>query len=74
MIFSFTCSEIDQGGDCKYCVLFGQAAFSVSAFAGILVDRPLTNVQKASEKLREHFEGIGSAAATKYHLLAVEKA
>ena len=67
-------SELDQGGYCKYCVLFGQAAFSVSTFAGILIDRPLTNVQKASEKLREHFEGIGSGSARKYHLLAVEKA
>ena len=67
-------SELDQGGYCKYCVLFGQAAFSVSTFDGILIDRPLTNLQKASEKLREHFEGIGSGSARKYHLLALEKA
>lgn len=51
-------SELDQGGYCKY--LFGQAAFSVSNFAGALISRPFTNLQKASEKLREHFEGIGS--------------
>ena len=64
-------SELDQGGDCKFCVLFGESASSV---AGILVSRPLTNLQKASEKLREHFEGIGSGKAKKYHLQAVEKA
>ena len=64
-------SELDQGGCCKFCVLFGESASSV---AGILVSRPLTNLQKASEKLREHFEGIGSGKAKKYLLPAVEKA
>ena len=67
-------SESGKGGYCKYCVLFGRAAYSVHSFSGILIDRPLTNLQKASQKLREHFEGVGSDTAKKYHLEAVEKA
>lgn len=59
---------------CKYCILFGQAPSSVSNLTGTLVTHPLTNLQKASEKLREHFTGIGSNSARKYHLAAVEKA
>ena len=54
--------------------MFGQSAFSVTSFAGILISRPLTNFQKASEKLCEHSEGIGSGTARKYHLAAVDKA
>ena len=46
----------------------------MSSFTGILIDRPLTNLQKASEKLQEHFEGVGFNTAKKYHLEAVEKA
>ena len=61
-------SEFDQGNYCKYCVLFGESA---SSNAGILVSRSLTNLQKSSEKLREHFEGIGSGKAKEYHLRAV---
>ena len=67
-------SELDKGGYCKYCVLFGQAPSSVSNLTGVLITRPLTNLQKASEKLREHFTGVGTHAARKYHLAAVEKA
>ena len=68
-------SESGKGGYCKYCVLFGRAAYSMQSFSGILINRPLTtNLQKASQKLREHFEGIGSDTAKKYHLEAVEKA
>ena len=40
----------------------------------VLVAYPLTNFQKASEKLREHFTGIGSNSAKKSHLAAVEMA
>ena len=65
-------SELDKGGYCKYCVLFGQCAYSVTSFVGVLVCRPLTNFQKASSKLREHFEGRGTGNARKYHLDAVE--
>ncbi len=57
-----------------YCILFGQAAYSVSSFKGILITCPLTNLQKASGKVREHFIGLGSTSARKYHQLAVEKA
>lgn len=65
-------SESDEGGYCKFCVLFGNTASSTPP--GILVTRPLTNLQKASEKLREHFTGIGSDCACKSHLISVEKA
>ena len=64
-------SELDKGGYCKYYILFGQSAFSVPNLTGTLISHPLTNIQKASEKLREHFEGIGNG---KYHLAAVERA
>ena len=42
-------SEADQGGYCKYCVLFGKAAASVTNFTGALITIPLTNFQKASK-------------------------
>ena len=66
----------EEGGYCKYCILFGQAPSSVPNFTGSLVTHPLTNLQKANEKLREHFTGLGSNSARKYmyHLAAVEKA
>ena len=48
--------------------------YSVTSFVGILISSPLTNFQKASEKLREHFEGLGKGRARKYHLAAVEVA
>ena len=67
-------SETNQGGFCKYCVLFGQAPHLVSKFSGILVTQPLNNLQKASEKLRKHFLGLGSSVPCAYHLVAFEKA
>ena len=67
-------SELDKGGYCKYCVLFGQAPSSVSNLTGVLITLPLTNLQKASEKLLEHFTGVGTHAAWKHHLAAVDKA
>ena len=67
-------SELDQGGYCKYCVLFGKCPSSVRNFVSVLTTHPLTNLQKASEKLREHFVGIGSNSARKYHLAAIEEA
>ena len=68
-------SEIDKGGYCKHCVLFGQSPSTVCNFAATLVSHPLISLQKASKKLREHFEGIGSVSARKYyHLMAVERA
>ena len=59
-------SELDKGGYCKYCVLFGQCAYSVTSFVGVLISRPLTNFQKASAKLREHFEGLSTGNARKW--------
>ena len=69
-------SEIDQGGYYKYCVLFGRPPHSVSRLTATLVTQPLKNLQKASEKLREHFLGLGSSAPgpRKYHLAASEQA
>ena len=43
-------------------------------FFGVLTTRPLTNLQKASEKLHEHFTGIGGNSARKYHLATIEEA
>jgi hypothetical protein len=67
-------SKHDEGAYCKYCVLFGQRGPTVSDFSGTLISKPLTNLKKASEKLRDHFEGNTTAMAKKYHLAAVEKA
>ena len=46
----------------------------MSSFTGTLITSPLINLQKASEKLREHFTGLGCSTARKYHLSAIEKA
>ena len=67
-------SNNEGGGYCKYCVLFGQAPCSVPNFKATLVTLPLTNLKKATEKLREHFYGTGGNTPRKYHLKAVEKA
>ena len=67
-------SESEGGGYCKYCVLFGQAPYSVPNFKATLVTLPLTNLKKATEKLREHFYGSHGSTPRKYHLQAVEKA
>lgn len=40
-----------------------------------MITQPPTNLQKASEKLREHFIGLGSNASPRaYHLAAYERA
>ena len=67
-------SKLDKEGYCKYCVLFGQAPSSMSNLTGVLITCLLTNLQKASEKLCEHFTRVGTHAARKYNLAAVEKA
>ena len=67
-------SQIKKGGCCEDCILFVQALSSVSNLAGTMITHPLTNLQKASEKLHEHFTGLGSSSARKHHLAAVEKA
>jgi len=58
-------SECGKGRYCKYCVLFGKATYSMSSFTGVLTDCPLTNVQKASQKLRDQFEGLKTEPAKK---------
>ena len=65
-------SEMDEGGYCLFCVLFGRPP--VSGMVSVLTTHPLTNFQKASEKLREHFSGIGNSAARKYHLDVMQEA
>ena len=67
-------SELDDGAYCKYCVLFGQPSPSVPALVGTFITRPLTHLGKASEKLREHFQGLKGWSARKYHLQAVQMA
>ena len=67
-------SELNKRGYCKYYVLFGQAPSFVSNLTGVLVIRPLTNLQQENEKVRKHFTGVGTHASQKYHLTAVEKA
>ena len=47
-------SENDDGGNCKFCVLFAQCKPSVSEL-GVLVRRPLTNLKKTTEKFHNHF-------------------
>ena len=61
-------SNSEDGGYCKYCVLFGRCESSVKEL-GVLVKRPLTNFKKASEKLAEH-----CAKSQKSHHDAMEKA
>lgn len=61
-------SKSEDGGYCKYCVLFGRCESSVKEL-GVLVNRPLTNFKKASEKLAEH-----CAKSQKSHHDAMEKA
>ena len=53
-------SESQNGGYCKYCVLFGKCEPRVKEL-GIFVNRPFTNFKKASELLGRHFHGIGSS-------------
>ena len=47
-------SESADGGFCKYCVTFAKCGPKVKEL-GVLVNKPLTNFKKATEKLDEHF-------------------
>ena len=53
-------SESEDGGYCKFCVLFGRWEPTVKEL-GVLVNKPLTNFKKGSEKLGEallwHIQG-----------------
>ena len=62
-------SESEDGGYCKFCVLFARCEASVKEL-GVLVIRPLTNFKKAIDKLNEHFGSKGR----KFHQAAVERA
>ena len=64
-------SESECGDYCNYCVLFGQALYSVPNFKATLSTLPHTNLKKTTVKLHEHFYGN---TPRKYHLQAVEKA
>ena len=62
-------SESEDGGYCKFCVLFAKCEASVKELC-ILVTRPLTNFKKATDKLNEHFSSKGR----KFHMASVERA
>ena len=47
-------SELDSGGYCLPCALFSRPAVNLRADPGVLVTKPLTNLQKALELLRKH--------------------
>ena len=59
-------SVVDDGGYCKYCVLFGN--YDPCQELSALVKRPLKNFKKAREKLNDHF----SSKEQKSHLAAIE--
>ena len=58
-------SESDDGGYCKYCVLFARGGPGIEL--GVLVSRPLIDFKRASEKLSDHFH-------KKFHKAAVQDA
>ena len=61
-------SDEDEGAYCKYCVLFGKFSDRRINTLGALIEQPLTNWKKATEKLTAHFSGV------KYHMEALELA
>ena len=56
-----------DGGFCKYCALFARCGPTVTEL-GVLVNKPLTNFKKATEKLDQHF------FQKQFHKLAVQTA
>ena len=60
-------SESADGGFCKYCVTFAKCGPKVKEL-GVLVNKPLTNFKKATEKLDEHFHD------KQFHKAAMEAA
>ena len=60
-------SESEDGGYCKFCVLFGKCGPTMKEF-GVLVTRPLTDFKRATEKLHDHFH------CKKFHKAALEAA
>ena len=66
-------SESQNGGYCKYCVLFGKCEPRVKEL-GVFVNRPFTNFKKASELLGNHFHGLGNSKGNRTHQNAVQDA
>ena len=69
-------SVTDNGGYCKFCVLFAKYSPSVARL-GVLIEKPFTNFKKASEILGNHFHGTSQGGASKgrhSHQAAVEAA
>ena len=58
----------DEGAYCKFCVLFGKFSDNRISTLGVLIEQPLTNWKKASEKLTAHF------STAKYHMEAMKLA
>ena len=61
-------SANDEGAYCKFCVLFGKFSDNCINTLGVLIEQPLTNWKKATEKLTAHF------STAKYHMEAMELA
>ena len=59
-------SESEDGGYCKYCALFAREAPTLEL--GVLVNRPLIDFKRATEKIHDHF------CSKKFHKEAVEAA
>ncbi len=67
-------SVTENGGYCKFCVLFAKCSPSVARL-GVLVEKPFTNFKKASEILGDHFQGTGASSKGRIsHKAAVEAA
>lgn len=58
-------SESENGGYCKYCVLFARGSSALAL--GTLVTRPLIDFKRATEKISDHFQ-------KKFHKAAVQEA
>ena len=63
-------SVSEDGGFCKYCVLFGKS--SPGKQQGVLVSVPLINFKRACEKLTKHFHS--GRTGLQYHRAAVLEA
>ena len=66
-------SKSQNGGYCKYCVLFGKHEPSVKEL-GVFVTKPFTNFKKATEQLGGHFHGTGISKGSKTHHNAMQDA
>ena len=59
-------SESEDGGYCKYCVLFARDGTTMEL--GVFVNRPLIDFKRATEKLSDHFRN------KKFHKTSVQAA